>query len=98
PLFVAWNPRGGAPSRIQHSDVRGRWLRGDTEVCRMVSDLAALTRAGERAIADGDAAGLAALLDENFALRARVDPVSEVDHALVGIAREGKAGAKMCAS
>ena len=97
-LFVAWNPRGGAPSRVQHSDVRGRWLRGDTEVRRLVADLVALTHAGERRIESGDAAGLAELLDENFEVRARVYPVSDVDRELVALGRARGAGAKLCGS
>ncbi|HTO55266.1 MAG TPA: GHMP kinase [Myxococcota bacterium] len=98
PLFLAWNPRGGTPSRVQHSDVRGRWLRGDTEVRRLVGDLVALAAKGEKVIESGDATELAALFDENFELRARVYPVSDVDRALVSIARARGAGAKLCGS
>jgi glucuronokinase len=98
PLFLAWNPRGGTPSRVQHSDVRGRWLRGDTEVRRLVTDLVALAGKGEKVIEAGSAADLAALLDENFELRARVYPVADVDRALVSLARARGAGAKLCGS
>ena len=98
PLFLAWNPRGGAPSRRQHGDVRARWLRGDTEVRAVVAELARLADSGTRCIERGDSAGLALLFDENFALRARVYPVPEVDRELVSLAREAGAAAKMCGS
>ena len=55
PLFLAWNPRGGAPSRRQHGDVRARWLRGDTEVRAVVAELARLADAGTRCIERGEA-------------------------------------------
>ena len=98
PLFVAWNPRGGAPSRIQHSDVRQRWLRGDADVRSLVSDLVALADAGERELESRNATALVQLLDQNFEVRARVYPVSDVDRELVALARARGAGAKMCGS
>ena len=99
PLFLAWNPRGGAPSRRQHGDVRARWLRGDTEVRAVVAELARLADSGialHRAAAIPP--GSLRLFDENFALRARVYPVPDVDRELVSLAREAGAAAKMCGS
>ena len=98
PLFIAWNPRAGAPSRIQHGDVRQRWLRGDSEVRRMVEDLVALADAGARCLEERRGAQLPALLERNFAVRARVYPLSPVDAALAELARAGGAAAKLCGS
>jgi len=98
PLFLAWNPRAGAPSRVQHSGMRQRWLAGDTEVRQVVAELVALADAGVRCLERRDAAGLTELLDRNFAVRARVYPVSDVDRALVELARRAGGVAKLCGS
>lgn len=98
PLFVAWNPRGGAPSRRQHGDMRARWLRGDPEVRAVVAELAALADEGRECIARGDGARLAELVDRNFDVRARVYPVGDVDRKLAELARERGAAAKQCGS
>lgn len=98
PLFIAWNPRGGLPSRVQHGGVRQRWLRGDTEVRRMVEELIALADAGVRCLERGDARELAELVERNFAVRARVYDVGDVDRALVALARASDGAAKLCGS
>jgi glucuronokinase len=67
PLFLAWNPRGGAPSRRQHGDVRARWLRGDTEVREVVAAALADSRRCISAAISPDSRPCST----NFALRAR---------------------------
>lgn len=46
PLFLAWDPRGGACSGIAHGDLRSRWESGDPEVHRMMSDFRDLVDEG----------------------------------------------------
>ncbi len=98
PLFVAWDPHGGAPSRRVHSDMRSRFLRGDPELQRVIAELASLADAGLRCLDSGSASDLAALVDQSFAVRASVYPLSDADRALVRIAREAGAAAKLCGS
>lgn len=98
PLFVAWDPHGGAPSRKLHSDVRSRYLRGDTEVRRAIAALPELADLGSRCLESGDVAGLGELIDRNFEIRASVYPVGNSDRELVRIARGAGAVAKLCGS
>lgn len=97
-LFVAWNPRGGAPSRKVHGDVRARHLGGDTEVRRVIDELARIADAGLRCLEAGNGAALLPLVDESFEIRARVFPLAESDRRLVRIAREAGGVAKLCGS
>ncbi len=98
PLFVAWDPRGGEPSRKLHSDVRLRYLRGDPEVRRAIASLPTLADEGLLCLERGDVAGLMALIDRNFATRASVFPLSPVDAELVRLARAAGTAAKLCGS
>ena len=98
PLFVAWDPRGGEPSRKLHGDVRGRFLRGDADVRRAIASLPALADEGLRCLERADRAGLERLLVRNFELRASIYPPSPVDDALVQLARAAGTVAKLCGS
>jgi glucuronokinase len=98
PLFVAWDPSGGAPSRKVHGDVRARWLAGDTDLRRVIEELADLADQGLACLEAGDGAALAALFERSFEVRARAFPLAERDRDLVGIARDAGAAAKLCGS
>ena len=56
PLFVAWDPRGGACSGIAHGDLRGRWERGDPEVHGIMGDFRDLVDEGV-AVLENDGGG-----------------------------------------
>ena len=58
PLFVAWDPRGGACSGIPHGDLRQRWESGDPEVHRVMSDFRNLVDEGVTSLEDGGLVGL----------------------------------------
>jgi len=98
PLFVAWDPSAGAPSRKVHGDVRARWLTGDTDLRRVIEELAALADDGLACLEAGDGAGLRMAIERSFHVRARAFPLSERDRALVEIARKSGAAAKLCGS
>ncbi len=98
PLFIAWDRSGGAPSRKVHSDVRLRWLQGDTEVRRAISELPSLVEEGVRCLACGDVTGLMRAVDRNFDVRASVFPLSDADRALVRLGRSQGAATKLCGS
>ena len=98
PLFVAWDPRGGAPSRKVHGDVRARYLAGDTELRRVIDELASLADDGLACLESETRAALAPLIERSTEVRARAFPLSERDRALLRIAREAGAAAKLCGS
>jgi len=98
PLFVAWDPRGGEPSRKLHSDVRLRFLRGDADVRHAIASLPTLADEGLRCLEAGDVAGLMRLVDRNFEVRASVFPLAPVDGELVRLARAAGCAAKLCGS
>ncbi len=92
PLFVAWDPRGGEPSRKLHGDVRLRFLRGDPGVLRALASLPALADEGLDCLERGDTAGLMRLVDRNFETRASIFPVAEVDAERRAVVRVGLPG------
>jgi glucuronokinase len=98
PLLVAWVPGGGASSHVTHSDLRVRFDRGDEGVVRIMTKLRGLVDQGVEALRTGDHEGFADLVDENFRLRCAVTLVSRPDQAMVSIARDLGAAAKLCGS
>jgi len=98
PLFVAWDPRGGEPSRKRHGDVRQRFLRGDPDVKRALASLPPLADAGLACLQRGDAVGLRELVDRNYEIRASIYPPAAVDAELVRLARAAGCVAKLCGS
>ena len=98
PLFVAWDPRGGEPSRRRHGDVRQRFLRGDPDVRRALASLPPLADEGLRCLERGDADGLMRLVDRNFEIRASIYGPAPVDAELVRLARAAGCVAKLCGS
>lgn len=98
PLFLAWTPQVGAPSGVAHAKVRARWERGDADVRRALDVFPRLAEEGLEALAAGDAAHLADLLDRNFAARRSIWPLATSDIQLTTLANELGAGAKLAGS
>jgi glucuronokinase len=98
PLFIAWDPRGGDPSGRAHGSLRARWLAGDPEVLRVIEDFRALVDEGALALASRDPDRFRSCMNRNFALRTRIYQVSQRDLALVAVAAQTGAAAKLCGS
>lgn len=103
PLFVAWDPCGGACSGIAHGDLRGRWERGDFEVHRIMSEFRDLVDEGVDLLEGGglergDTRAFRELLSRNFEMRSRIFQISERDRQMVAIARQLDAAAKLSGS
>jgi glucuronokinase len=98
PLFVAWDPRAGEPSRKRHSDVRQRFLRGDPDVRRAIALLPTFADAGLDCLERGDVGELMRLIERNFETRAGIFPPSPLDAELVARARAAGTVAKLCGS
>lgn len=97
PLFVAYDEVGEVSGRV-HSDVRGRWLRGDPEVRRAMEVFPRLADEGLACLRAGDLEGFRAAVDRNFDTRASIYALPERDCELVAIARRHGAAAKLCGS
>jgi len=108
PLFVAWDPRGGACSGIAHGDLRRRWESGDPEVHRIMSDFRDLVDEGIALWGDGgleggvvegrNTAAFRDLLSRNFEMRSQIFHISARDRQMVAIARQFNAAAKLAGS
>ena len=103
PLFVAWDPRGGACSGIAHGDLRSRWEQGDPEAHRIMSDFRDLVDEGVDLLEGGGLEGgstqaFRELVSRNFEMRSRVFHISERDRQMVAIARQFEAAAKLSGS
>ncbi len=97
-LLIAWDPRGGEPSGVVHSDLRERWQRGDTKVRSTMARFGDLVDDAERALREGDFDRLRAAVDRNFETRAELYPIAARDREMVEIARSCGAAAKQCGS
>lgn len=109
PLFVAWDPRGGACSGIAHGDLRSRWERGDPEVHRIMSSFRDLVDEGVGMLEGGggeEGGGLEGgstlafreLVSRNFEMRSQIFHISDRDREMVAIARRLDAAAKLSGS
>jgi glucuronokinase len=98
PVLVAWTPRVGRPSGLTHSDLRRRWESGDPSVLAAVAELRRVVDRGLEAMRRGDADAFADEVDRNYGLRRSVTDVTPDDAAMVGLARELGAAAKLCGS
>lgn len=77
PLYLAYRNDLSRISGIYHSDLRGRWNRGERAVHRAMEQFAELARQGRECLVQGDAEELARLMDRNFDIRSglsRMDP------------------------
>lgn len=98
PLFVAWDPEPGIDSGKLHSDVRTRWLAGDPPVRRAMQTLRTLVDRGTVCLENGDLAGFARLVDENFDIRASIFPIRDRDRELIALGRAAGAATKFAGS
>jgi glucuronokinase len=98
PVLVAWTPRVGRPSGLTHSDLRRRWEAGDPSVLAAVAELRRVVDRGLDAMRRADADAFADEVDRNYALRLSVTDVTPDDAAMVALAHELGAAAKLCGS
>ncbi len=98
PLYVAWDPRGGACSARAHGDLRDRWQRGDPGLREIMQEFRDLVDTGMEHLERHDLAGFRKLVDRNFEMRSRIFAVAERDKQMVAIAREHGSAAKQCGS
>lgn len=100
PLYLIYCDNPSDSGRV-HSDVKRRWLDGDAEVREKMALVAACAEEGRLALAEGDAARLAALMDRNFDLRREMfgdAALGETNLKMVATARSVGAAAKFTGS
>ncbi len=98
PLLIAWDPAGGEPSGVTHSDLRQRWERRDEVVVETMKELRDVADRGVAAMEARDTEAFADLVDYNYELRCRVRVPTRADRAMVAVARGLGAAAKLCGS
>ena len=99
PLFLAWDRSIGQASHVAHSNVRDRWLAGDTQVVEVMGRFAELAVEARRAIDDQTAADLwPTLLGEAFALRSQIWQITDRDKILVATGQSLGAGVAFAGS
>lgn len=93
PLFLAWDRTTGQASHVAHSDVRDRWDAGDPQVVAVMGRFAKLGSYARQALDGARAAEVwPGLLNEAFALRSQIWPITDTDRSLVGVGESLGAG------
>jgi glucuronokinase len=98
PLFVGWEPQGGAPSGGAHGALRARWDTGDPELRDLLQTFRDLVDEGVTALAAGDHERFRTCMGRNFELRDSFFPIPEGDRRMVEIAQRFGGVAKLCGS
>jgi glucuronokinase len=98
PLYVAYNADVSEPTEVFHSDIRGRFQRGEPAVVRAMGRFASLAFQAREAILAGDHSRLARLMNENFDTRRSIYELPPDQVRMVEIARTVGASAKFAGS
>ena len=98
PLYLAYRNDLGQVSGIYHTDLRGRWNRGEQVVHRAMEDFADLARMGRDCLLRGDTARLAALMDRNFDIRSALSRLDPRNVEMIEMARSHGVSAKFAGS
>ncbi len=90
PMYVAWNPHVTTTSGKAHNPMRFRYEKGDPEVIRGMTQLAAFADEGYTALKQGDFGTFGELMNQNFDLRQRLygdDAINGHNLQMIEIAR-----------
>jgi len=97
-LYIAYRQSLGECSDVFHSDLRTRYNAGEAAVVAAMQAWADLTDQMRRALAEGDAARIAQLIDANFDLRRSLCRIHPDNIAMIDAARSAGASAKFTGS
>ena len=98
PLYLAFRNDLSRISGIYHSDLRGRWNRGESAVHRAMEQFADLARQGRECLLQGDAVELARLVDRNFDIRSGLSRLDPKNVEMIEMARSHGVCAKYAGS
>eukprot|EP01041_Mallomonas_annulata_P001241 gene1241-2408_t len=85
-MYLAYNTANGGESGKVHSTVKERWARKDPELSQGMVTLGELADAAVQCLETRDVAGLAILVDKNFALRRQLYGDAVVGHKNIAVA------------
>jgi glucuronokinase len=98
PLYIAFSTDAGEPTEVFHSDIRGRFNRGEPAVVQAMGTFAALAAQAREALLAGDAERLARLMNANFDTRRSIYRLPARQVEMVEVARRVGASAKFAGS
>lgn len=98
PLFIAYCTQFSEGTEVYHSDLKGRFLRGEERVVEAIRYWAGLTVQAREAIEAGDHARLGQLLNANYDRRAAITRLNPGHMEMVETARSVGASAKFSGS
>lgn len=98
PLYLAYRNDLGQISGIYHTDLRGRWNRGEGTVLRSMEEFADLAREGRDCLLRGDTVKLAGLMDRNFEIRSGLSRLDPRNVEMIEMARSHGVSAKFAGS
>ncbi len=98
PLFVAIDESSSEGTEVFHSDLRGRYERGEPAVLEGRRRQSELARQCRDLVKAGCGAELGALMDENFAIRRRLTRLNPRHEQMVDMANAAGAHAKFAGS
>jgi len=87
-LYVAYRLCAAEPTERAHSDVKRRFLDGDSEVIQAMADLAAVAQEGRDCLLNRDTERLDQLINLNFDIRRRIYKINPKHLEMVTLARE----------
>lgn len=96
--YVAWSRRGRESTEVLHSDLRQRFLAGETAVVQAMARFAEIAREGTAALVAGNVQELNRLINANFDLRKSICRLNPLHLEMVETARETGSSAKYCGS
>ncbi|MFO0807764.1 MAG: hypothetical protein U0746_04000 [Gemmataceae bacterium] len=86
------------PTEVFHNDIRARFNRGEEKVVGAMLTFASLAKHGREALAAGDAAEFARLMDANFDTRRSIYQLPPGQIEMIEVARSVGASAKFAGS
>jgi glucuronokinase len=98
PIYLAYKGDVSEPTEVFHNDIRGRFNRGDEVVVRAMRTFAGLAAEAREALAAGDHARLARLMDTNFDTRRSIYQLPAGQVEMIDKARRVGASAKFAGS
>jgi len=98
PVYLAYRRDLGKESSTAHIRVRELYESGDATVVSTMAEIAALADEARALMEAGGYEGLAAVINRNFDLRARIFPIRPEDMKMIQSARATGASAKFCGS
>lgn len=97
-LYLAYRTSLSEGTEIFHSNVRERWLSGNSEIVSAMRTWASYAEQGRDALLERDYAALNRLIDKNFDLRAQIYKISKGNMEMISTARSAGASANFAGS